>query len=152
MALLLSAAALVDDVRGTVAPEQTPGVPPSRRARRILVVDDSAISRELERGILASAGYQVETAVDGLDALEKLRSREFSLVVADVEMPRMGGLQLVSTLREDPHLSELPVVIVSARESDEDRRRGMEMGARAYVGKASFDQATLLDAIESLIS
>ncbi|MHB0869482.1 MAG: hybrid sensor histidine kinase/response regulator [Chloroflexota bacterium] len=152
VALLLSAAALVDGVRGMVAPEPVPGVHPSRRTRRILVVDDSAISRALERGILASAGYQVETAVDGLDALEKLRSGEFSLVVADVEMPRMDGLQLVSALRGDPQLSELPVVIVSARESDEDRRRGMEMGARAYVGKASFDKATLLDAIESLIS
>lgn len=152
VALLLSAIALVDAVRGAQSPEAAPSVGGSRvKAKRVLVVDDAAVSRELERGILAAAGYEVETAVDGLDALDRLRSREFALVVADVEMPRLDGLQLTAAIREDPRLGNLPVVILSARESDEDRRRGMEMGAQAYVGKGSFDQATLLDTIESLI-
>ncbi len=153
VALLLSATALMDAAIG----HQTspPVTPPSRKARakalRLLVVDDAAISRELERGILSAAGYEVETAVDGVDALEKLKSGDYALVVADVDMPRMNGLELTATIRADPSMAELPVVIVSARESDEDRRRGMEVGAQAYVGKGSFDQTTLLDAIESLI-
>ncbi|MGE5618146.1 MAG: response regulator [Sphingomonadaceae bacterium] len=152
VALLLSASALVESVRGLLTPLR-PEVRgrTSHELKSILVVDDSAVSRELERGILVTAGYQVETAVDGLDALEKLRAKDFSLVVADVEMPRMDGLQLLSALRADPRFGELPVVIVSAKESEEDRRLGLEMGAQAYVGKASFDQATLLDTVESLI-
>ncbi|HEX2922548.1 MAG TPA: response regulator, partial [Chloroflexota bacterium] len=112
---------------------------------------DSAITRELERSILATAGYDVETAVDGQDALDRLHSREYALVVADVEMPRLDGFGLAGAIRSDPSLEKLPVVIVSSRESDEDRRRGMELGVQAYVGKGSFDQMTLLDTIESLI-
>jgi two-component system chemotaxis sensor kinase CheA len=174
VALLLSAGALLDaapaglsgaperaeDASGTRASGAVasggvldPSGVPQRRAKsaRVLVVDDAAISRELERSILASAGYEVETAVDGVDALGKLGAKQFSLVVADVEMPRMGGLQLTAAIRADPRLQDLPIVIVSARESEEDRRRGMEMGAQAYVGKGSFDETTLLDTIESLI-
>ncbi len=152
VALLLSATALVDTAHGTTTPASTPSRTRSqKKARRVLVVDDAAITRELERSILMAAGYEVETAVDGLDALGKLKSRDFALVVADVEMPRMDGLQLTAAIRGDPRLSGLPVVIVSSRESDEDRRKGMEMGAHAYVGKGSFDQSTLLDTIESLL-
>ncbi len=154
VALLLSAGTLVDAARGTASGERTAQKRPvkvTRRAKRVLVVDDAAITRELERSILSAAGYEVETAVDGQDALEKLRSREYSLVVADVEMPRMDGFGLAEAIRGDPSLERLPVVIVSSRESDQDRRRGMELGVQAYVGKGAFDQMTLLDTIESLI-
>ncbi len=152
VALVLSATALLDAAHGGSAPVSASPVPQAGpKAKRILVVDDAAISRELERGILTTAGYEVETAVDGLDALEKLRSRGFALVVTDVEMPRLDGLQLTAAIRKDPRLERVPVVIISSRESDEDRRQGMEMGAQAYVGKGSFDQTTLLDTIESLL-
>ncbi len=152
VALVLSAASLVDAARGVLSPQAVPASPRlANKGRKVLVVDDAAISRELQRSILTAAGYRVEIAVDGLDALQKLKAREFDLVVADVEMPRMTGLELVSAVRADPELASLPIVIVSARESDEDRRLGMQMGAQAYVGKGSFDQATLLDTIESLI-
>ncbi|HEX2987408.1 MAG TPA: response regulator, partial [Chloroflexota bacterium] len=154
VALLLSVGALVDAARGVVSAQpvvQKRSVKLTRRGRRVLVVDDSAITRELERSILATAGYDVETAVDGQDALDRLHSREYALVVADVEMPRLDGFGLAGAIRSDPSLEKLPVVIVSSRESDEDRRRGMELGVQAYVGKGSFDQMTLLDTIESLI-
>jgi chemotaxis protein histidine kinase CheA len=154
VALVLSAGALVDAARGSIAVQpivQKRPVKLTRRGKLVLIVDDAAITRELERSILASAGYDVETAVDGQDALEKLRSREYALVVADVEMPRLDGFGLAIAIRGDPSLEKLPMVIVSSRESDEDRRRGMELGVQAYVGKGAFDQMTLLDTIESLI-
>lgn len=151
VALVLSASALADTARGVPSFDVGPTHGPRRPVRRVLVVDDAATTRELERAILETAGYQVETAVDGQDALEKLRSRQFELVVADVEMPRMDGLQLAAAVRGDPLLNRLPIVMVSSRESDEDRRRGMQVGVQAYVGKGSFDHMTLLDTIESLI-
>ena len=155
VALLLSAGALVDSARSVVGATQPAGGKRSaklaRKGKRVLVVDDAAITRELERSILEAAGYEVETAVDGQDALEKLKSKEYVLVVADVEMPRLDGFGLATAIRADPSLEKLPMVIVSSRESDEDRRRGMQVGVQAYVGKGSFDQMSLLDTIESLI-
>jgi CheY-like chemotaxis protein len=123
-----------------------------RTARRLLVVDDSVTTRELERSILEAAGYQVDTAVDGVDALARLAERAYDLVVADVDMPRLDGLALTARLRAIPHLAGLPVIIVSARGSDDDRQRGIEAGASAYIVKRTFDQHNLLDAIERLLS
>jgi two-component system chemotaxis sensor kinase CheA len=105
----------------------------------------------LVKNILETAGYQVKTAVDGLDALTALRTEAFDLVVSDVDMPRMSGFDLAAKIRSDKKLSELPVVLVTALESREDRERGIDVGANAYIVKSSFDQSNLLEVIRRLI-
>lgn len=119
--------------------------------KAVLIVEDSITARSLLKNILASAGYEAVTAVDGLDALTKLREQEFDLVVSDVEMPRMNGFDLTARLRADPRLAELPVVLLTALESREDRERGVDVGASAYIVKSSFDQGNLLDVVRRLV-
>jgi two-component system sensor histidine kinase and response regulator WspE len=122
-----------------------------RQTRRVLVVDDSITVRELERQLLESRGYAVDVAVDGADGWNAVRSARYDLVVSDVDMPRMDGIQLVSMMRRDPRLRELPVVIVSYKDREEDRLRGLEAGASAYLTKSSFHDATFLDTVADLI-
>jgi two-component system chemotaxis sensor kinase CheA len=117
----------------------------------ILVAEDSITSRTLLKNILESAGYQVKTTVDGIDALTALRSENFDLIVSDIEMPRMNGFDLVTKIRDDKRTSDLPVILVTALESREDRERGIDVGANAYIVKRSFDQSNLLDVIKKLI-
>ena len=119
--------------------------------KAVLVAEDSITSRMLIKGILESAGYRVRTAVDGLDAFALLRSEPFDLVVSDVEMPRLNGFDLTARIRADRKLSEMPVVLVTALESREDRERGIDVGANAYLVKSSFDQSNLLEIIQRLI-
>ncbi len=114
----------------------------------ILVVEDSITSRTLIRNILEFAGYRVTTAVDGIDAMTILRTENFDLVVSDVEMPRMNGFDLTARIRADKKLADLPVILVTALESREDRERGIDVGANAYIVKSSFDQSNLLDVIK----
>lgn len=139
-------------VRLTAAarPRETVGKP-TAKAGRILVVEDSITSRTLIKNILETAGFNVSTAVDGLDAFTQTRSAEFDLVVSDVDMPRMSGFELTSRIRSDKKLGELPVVLVTALESREDRERGIEVGANAYIIKSSFDQSNLLEVVKRLI-
>ncbi len=122
-----------------------------QQQRRLLVVDDSFTTRELIRSILASAGYDVQAAVDGADALDKLRARPYDLVVSDVEMPRIDGLTLTTQIRSDPQLDSLPVVLITSLASDEHRRRGLEAGAQAYIVKSQFNQDGLLEVIQQLL-
>ncbi len=117
----------------------------------ILVVEDSITARTLLKTILESAGYEVATAVDGIDAFAALGSAEFDLVVSDIEMPRMNGFDLTAKIRADKRLSDLPVVLVTALESREDKERGIDVGANAYIVKSSFEQSNLLEAIRRLI-
>ncbi len=119
--------------------------------KKILVAEDSITSRTLVKNILEAAGYQVVTAVDGADAFAQVRQGEFDLVVSDVDMPRMNGFELTTGIRADKKLSELPVVLVTALESREDRERGINAGANAYIVKGSFDQSNLLEVIKKLI-
>lgn len=121
------------------------------RRKSILVAEDSITSRMLVKNILEAAGYVVKTAVDGLEAFTTLKTEEFDLVVSDVEMPRMSGFELTAKIRADITLSELPVVLVTALESREDRERGIDVGASAYIVKSSFDQSNLLDVVRRLI-
>jgi two-component system chemotaxis sensor kinase CheA len=121
------------------------------KQQSILVVEDSITSRTLLKGILESAGYRVTTAVDGADALATLRTGDFDLVVSDVEMPRLNGLDLTARIRADRQWQHLPVVLVTALESREDRERGIEVGANAYLVKQSFDQSNLLAAVRRLL-
>ena len=90
---------------------------------RVLVVDDSLTVRELERKLLASRGYEVDVAVDGMDGWNTARAGQYDLVITDVDMPRMDGIELVSLLKKDPRLGSLPVMIVSYKDREEDRRR-----------------------------
>ena len=117
------------------------------RARAILVADDSVTSRMLLKNILESAGFLVTTAFDGVDALTALKTRDFDLLVSDVEMPRMDGFDLTAKVRADKKLAELPVVLVTALGSREHQERGIEAGANAYIVKGSFDQSNLLEVI-----
>lgn len=125
---------------------------PQQAASRVLVVDDQFTVRELQRSILEAAGYQVLTANDGRDALQQLTAdADIDLVVTDLEMPEMGGLELLRRVREDASLASLPVVVVTSLAGEEDRRRGLEAGADAYVTKDRFDQRAMLDTVERLI-
>lgn len=121
------------------------------RGQSILVAEDSITSRTLMKNILETAGYTVRTAVDGREGLAMLRSGAFDLLVSDVEMPHMNGFELTAQVRSDKRLAELPVILVTALQSQEDRERGMEAGANAYIVKSSFDQSDLLEVIRRLI-
>ncbi|HEY9198960.1 MAG TPA: response regulator, partial [Gammaproteobacteria bacterium] len=122
-----------------------------RAAKRILVVDDSITVREVERNMLVNRGYDVEVAVDGMDGWNAVRTGEYDLVISDIDMPRMNGFEFVGLIKNDPHLKVLPVMIVSYKDREEDRRRGLEAGADYYLTKGSFHDETLLDAVADLI-
>jgi len=119
--------------------------------KRVLVVDDSLTVRELERKLLVHHGYDVDVAVDGMDGWNAVRGGGFDLVVTDVDMPRMEGIELVSLITRDPQLRSTPVMIVSYKDRDEDRRRGLEAGAAYYLTKGSFHDETLVQAVVDLI-
>ncbi|CAN5918400.1 hybrid sensor histidine kinase/response regulator [soil metagenome] len=119
-------------------------------AKSVLAVDDSATSRMLIKNMLESAGYKVTTAVDGIEAFTLLRAEKFDILVSDVEMPRLGGFDLTARIRADARLSELPVVLVTALETREDRERGIDVGANAYIVKSSLDQSNLIGAVRRL--
>jgi two-component system chemotaxis sensor kinase CheA len=141
-------------VTGKERRRPTPVAPKAEElASKVLVVDDQFTVRELERSILEAAGYRVDTARDGSEAFAKVVSEpDVGLVVTDVEMPEMDGIELVRSIRAEPDFSSLPIVVVSARGSDEDRRRGVEMGADAYIVKDEFNQQALLETVERLLA
>ncbi|RKF38629.1 hybrid sensor histidine kinase/response regulator [Paraburkholderia fungorum] len=122
-----------------------------RVTRRVLVVDDSLTVRELERKLLTTRGYDVTIAVDGMDGWNAVRSERFDLVITDIDMPRMDGIELVTLIKRDPHLQALPVMIVSYKDREEDRRAGLNAGADYYLAKGSFHDEALLDAVRDLI-
>lgn len=119
--------------------------------KRVLVVDDSLTVRELVRKLISSKGYDVEIAVDGMDGWNAVRTGSYDLVVTDVDMPRMDGVELVNRIKKDPRLNSLPVMIVSYKDREEDRQRGLEAGADYYLTKGSFHDETLLRALNDLI-
>ncbi|MBI2987614.1 MAG: response regulator [Deltaproteobacteria bacterium] len=132
-----------------------PGAAPLEKEKAkktsVLVVEDSITARTLLKSILEAAGYDVKTAVDGVDGFTQLRSGEFDIVVSDIDMPRMSGLDLTAKIRSDKKFADLPVVLVTALESREDRERGIDVGANAYIVKSSFDQSNLLEVIQRLV-
>ncbi len=119
--------------------------------KTMLVVEDSITSRILLKNILESAGYNTETAVDGLDGLTFLKSNKVDLVISDIEMPRMDGFTLTSQIRAEQKLKHLPVILVTSRSSLADKERGAEVGADAYIVKSEFDQTTLIETIKTLL-
>ncbi|KAF1044369.1 MAG: Gliding motility regulatory protein [Herbaspirillum frisingense] len=119
--------------------------------KKVLVVDDSLTVRELERKLLTNRGYQVTVAVDGMDGWNAVRTERFDLVITDIDMPRMDGIELVTLIRGAPTLQSLPVMIVSYKDREEDRQRGLEAGADHYFTKSSFHDESLLQAVADLI-
>jgi two-component system chemotaxis sensor kinase CheA len=119
--------------------------------KNILVAEDSITIRSMLRNFLETAGYAVKTAVDGLQAHGYLQHEKFDLVVSDIEMPHMTGFELTAKIREDKNLADMPIVLVTALESPDDRQRGMDLGANAYVVKSSFEQSNLIEIIRRLI-
>ncbi len=121
------------------------------RPRRILVTDDSITTRTLEASVLAAAGYDVTTAVDGMDGWRLVQEGGFDLVVSDVQMPRMDGLEFCRRIRATPKVASTPVILVTSLDKPEEKLEGLEAGADAYISKSSFDQETLLETIRQLI-
>jgi two-component system chemotaxis sensor kinase CheA len=121
------------------------------RRKSVLVVEDSITARMLLKSILEAAGYHVRTAVDGVAALAQLRSGAVDVVISDVDMPRMNGFDLTTQIRSDQRLADVPVVLVTALESREDREHGLAVGANAYLVKSSFDQSDLFEVLRRLI-
>ena len=156
--IILDVPSLISEARarstqGRLAPAWRTAAPIHRY--RILVVDDSITTRELEKSILENAGYVVEIAMDGREALNRLEKEpsRFDMMIADIEMPHMDGLELTQRVKQhtDERLRQLPVIIVSSLASDAYKRRGIEVGAQAYITKGQFEQSRLLDTIELLI-
>ena len=152
VAVVLNAASLVQNC----TPES--GGPALRIARpvplsapRILVVDDSITTRTLEKSILEAHGYRVQVAIDGVEALQLLRHAPVDLIITDIQMPRLDGFGLLEAVKADPLLGSIPVIIVSSLERAEDQRRGLQLGADAYVMKGLFDQGELLEAIRQIL-
>ena len=125
--------------------------PAKKGKKRILVVDDSVTTRTLEKSILEAAGYEVTAAVDGVAAWQVLQEHGTDLIVSDVDMPRMDGFALTETVRASKRFAELPVVLVTARETEADKARGIAVRADAYLGKSGFDQKNLLETIAQLL-
>jgi two-component system sensor histidine kinase and response regulator WspE len=123
----------------------------ARQRKRILVVDDSITVRELERQLLQARGFAVDVAVDGMDGWNAIRGGQYDLVVTDVDMPRMDGIGLVGLIKADPARRDIPIVIVSYKDREEDRLRGLDAGANRYLTKSSFHDETFVDTIIDLI-
>ena len=155
---ILNAADLLKSAQRIGAPAASGGqnsiselVSETAPGKAVLVVEDSITARMLLKNILESSGYRVTTAVDGMEALTTLKTGEFDAVVSDVDMPRLNGFDLTAGIRQDKKWAALPVVLVTARESREDRERGVEVGANAYLVKSNFDQSNLLGVLQRLI-
>jgi two-component system, chemotaxis family, sensor kinase CheA len=138
-------------VAGAPAAAYRPGEGERARRAPILVVDDSLTTRMLEQSILESAGYEVELATSAEEALDRIRGRRFGLFVVDVEMPGMDGFEFVRATRADPRTAATPAILVTSRGAAEDRQRGLDAGASAYIVKGEFDQGRLLAHIEELL-
>lgn len=119
--------------------------------KSILIAEDSITIRTLLRNFIESAGYKVKTAVDGLEAFNFLQNESYDLLVSDIEMPRMNGFELTTKVREDKKYEDLPVILVTALESADDKQKGMDVGANAYIVKSSFEKSNLIETIQRLI-
>ncbi len=151
---ILNVKELLDTARGVTARQQVTEFAtenPEVQKKRILVVEDSITSRMLLKSILEGAGYKVSTAFDGLAGYSFLKSNEVDLVVTDVEMPRMTGFELCAKIKSDSSLKHLPVIIVTSLATEDDKERGIDSGANAYIVKGSFEQNNLLEAIERFV-
>lgn len=132
------------------SPDQTPPEA-EERTKLILMAEDSLTTRTQMKRILEGGGYEVEVAVDGLEALNRIGTRSFDALVTDIMMPNMDGLTLTEKVRKDPKYKELPIILVTSLSSEDDRKRGLEAGANAYITKPAFDQKVLLETLRRLV-
>lgn len=151
LAVVLAARELVQAAHGgpvhaTAAPRSV-----TAPARRVLLADDAATTRALTRSILEASGYEVLAAADGEQAWALLQQQGADVVLSDVEMPRLNGFDLTRAIRRSPRFAKLPVVLLTALEDEDDRRRGLEAGADAYLVKSAFDQRVLVDTLTELL-
>jgi two-component system chemotaxis sensor kinase CheA len=138
-------------IRRQITTQARAAVPSEKKRRKTILLAEDAISTAmLEKNILESAGFSVVIARDGKEALEKSAQEKFDLVITDILMPRMDGFELTMNLRKDKIYKEVPIIVVTTRESDADKRRGLEAGADAYILKSEFTSEGLLDTIERL--
>lgn len=153
VALVLNPFEIVETFRksGSIRVLTTVEKPAEKRVPVILVVDDSLTTRTLEKSILEAHGYVVRLAVDGMEALGRLRAEPVDLVISDIQMPRLDGFGLLQAIKSDAALKALPVILVSSLEAREDRERGLALGADAYVVKRKFDQKELLETIGQIL-
>ena len=121
------------------------------KTQRILVVDDSITVRQLQKQILESNGYEVHLAVDGVEGWNAIRLGDYDLIISDIDMPRMTGFELLEHIRGESKFVNLPVIIVSYKDRESDRRRGLDLGANYYLTKSSFKNETYMNAILDLI-
>ncbi|MEG4006712.1 hybrid sensor histidine kinase/response regulator [Microcoleus sp. Pol11C1] len=146
---------LIKSVRQQVSSRMVAGarsqLETASRKQVILLAEDSIATRTQEKRILEGAGYEVVTAVDGLDAFHKLKTRNFDAVISDIQMPNLDGLALTIKIREQKEYSELPIILVTSLASDEDRKRGADAGANAYISKGTFNQDVLVDTLKRLV-
>lgn len=143
---------IIEAAKELTAGEPPKGKPPAdKKMIHILVVDDSVSTREIEKNILESYGYSVSLAGDGVEGFKKAKSLRYDLVITDVEMPRMDGFTLTKKLREEEEYHETPIILVTTRDREEDKKRGIMAGADAYIVKGTFDQETLLETVQNLI-
>jgi len=156
-ALIIDIEEMLDSIEGVLAaslPSHAPrelGDAVTGQRKRILAVDDSAAVREVQRKLLANRGYIADVAIDGIDGWNAVRAARYDLVITDVDMPRMGGIELVARIKADPHLRSVPVLMVSYKDADEDRLRALQAGADFYLTKGSFHSDALLKAVLDLI-
>lgn len=151
IAIVLNPVDLIDSARGVES------IPIKRAEEKevikksVLIVDDSITTRILEKNILESSGYNVTLAVDGVDAYNKLHEGEFDIIVLDVQMPNMDGFSFTEKVRSAKEFKDTPIILLTSLESDDDKRRGIEAGADAYIVKRTFNQDNLLETIKRLI-
>ncbi|MEP9355924.1 response regulator [Xanthobacter sp. KR7-65] len=157
LALILRAADVLDALarrpaRGEASGDAAAPAPARRPGKqRLLIVDDSLTTRAMEVGLLEAAGYEVESAADGMEAWAALQRRPFDAVVSDVDMPRMDGFELTQRIRDTPRLRQLPIVLLTALEKREDHDKGLRLGANAYMMKSAFDQSLLIDLVRQVL-
>jgi len=150
--MVLNPSDLIQSARKrTIVAPPTTSVEPIAQRPTILLVEDSIAIRTQEKRILEGAGYEVVTAVDGLDGLKKLKTRSFDAVISDVQMPNLDGLSLTTQIRQDTTYRELPIILVTSLETAADRKRGAEAGANAYITKGAFNQDILLETLKRLV-
>lgn len=147
--LILDVDDLIQTARGK--PAATASLDGDLLTPHILVVDDSHTVREMERRLLVRSGYTVSTAQNGQEAWNLLRLNEYDLLISDVDMPQMNGIELITRVRANPRLGRMPVIILSYKDREEDRRRGLDAGADFYLTKGSFDNGSFLQSVVDLI-
>ncbi|MEO5373438.1 MAG: hybrid sensor histidine kinase/response regulator [Alphaproteobacteria bacterium] len=148
---VLHAPILIDAARRARTGGPRPADAAARDKLRILIVDDSLNTREIEKDVLEAHGYQVTLAEDGVDGLLKARGEAFDAILTDVEMPNMDGFTLTASLRQEERYRDTPIIIITSRAREEDKRRGVQVGADAYIVKGDFDQSGLLDTLRGLL-